>query len=369
MASRQSNLMYKVDFKSQTAICLVLIFSIYIIILMANSLFLPDNFNFDARTIQLLISGKSNEHQGVFDGFQNTASIYRAFGAETIFPEWLVILILNIIYWIAAINVLGKLNLNRQNLFKNLISMGWILCSSLFLSRYSKELLSLVPTFIICFARMETRLKRSLVLLIVLEYVFFIRMYWTLILAFYFAFHFLLFRVKAAIPIKLIAMATIYFLPFWMVSALGLQYLTDWRVFANLNSNDSHRAKSALVNLLTNTGSFTDYANALYAWLYLNLPIKLFFDEAFRYKAFALFQFGSVVILIATTYAEYKYHHERLLTDDPFYTRCLSFILAYSFTQAIFEPDVGSFFRHQIILTVPLIYLLYPKQKQTMLLA
>jgi len=159
-------------------------------------------------------------------------------------------------------------------------------------------------------------------------------------------------------------MVSIYFLPFWINSTLGLQYLTDWRIVANFDYHGVVLAKSALDNLLVNTGSFTDFANALYAWFYLNFPIKTFFGGPIYYKFFAILQFGSVVLLITTVYAEFKYRHERQMPDDPFYSRCLCFILAYSLTQAIFEPDIGSFLRHQVILTVPLIYILCPRQKQ-----
>ena len=357
--------MYTTSRRIKTDIFLAIIFLIYIILLSTNNHFLPENFDFDARTIRLLINGQSDLDYGT--GFRNTALIYSALGAERVFPEWLIILIANVVYWLVAIKVLGKSTFHRQNFFKIIFCLGWIFCSALYLSRYSKELLSLVPIFLICFTRMETHLQKVSVLLIVLAYVIFIRQYWALILAFYFAFHYLFFRVNASIPIKLITLAFIFFSPFWIVSILEPQYLTDWRVISNLDSSDPHYAKSAIVNLFTNTGPFTDYANALYAWLYLNIPIKLFIDEAIHHKAFALFQFGSVAILIATIYSEFKFHHERQMADDPFYSRCLSFILAYSLTQAIFEPDVGTFMRHQIILAVPLMYVVISRQKQAVL--
>lgn len=334
----------------------------YTVVLMTNSLFLPPSFDLDAGTIRLLIHDQVDRDRTIFDGFRNTALIYSALGAETFFPEWLIILIANAVYWLVAIKVLRQSTLHRQNFFTVLFCSSWIFCSALFLSRYSKELLSLVPIFLICFARLETHLRKVVVLLVVFAYVIFIRQYWAITLALYITFHYLFFRVTASTSIKLIIMAAIYFLPFWVSSIFRQQYLTDWRVVANLDSFDPFRAKSAIDNLLSNTGPLTDYANALYAWLYMNIPIKLFFDGELHHKAFALLQFGSVSILIATIYAEFKYHHERRMTDDPFYSRCLSFVFAYSLTQAIFEPDVGSFLRHQIILTVPLIYILYPRQ-------
>jgi hypothetical protein len=343
---------------------LFLIFSMYTIVLMTNSLYLPASFGFDAETIRLLIHGQSDIDAG--EGFRNSAYIYRALGAETVFPEWVVVIIANVVYWLVAINILRNSTFHRQNLFTILFCLSWIFCSALFLSRYSKELLSLVPILLICFARMETHLKKVLVFLLVLEYVIFIRQYWAIILALYFALHYLFFRAKAATLVKLIVMAAIYFMPFWFSSTLREQYLTDWRAIGNLDSHNPLHAKSALVNPLTNTGPFTDYVNTLYAWLYLNIPVKFFFEDTIQYKIFAIFQIGSLTILTKTIYAELKYYHERRMVDDPYYSRCLSFVLAYSLTQAMFEPNVGSFLRHQIVLTVPLIYILYPRKKSIM---
>lgn len=341
---------------------LFILFSIYTLVLMTNSLFLPENFDNDATYIRFLIHVQCDKDVGAFDGFCNTALIYSGLGADAVFPEWLVILVANTVYWIAAIKVLKKSALHRQNFFKILVSLSWIFCSALFLSRYSKDLLAIVPIFFICFVRMKTYLQKIAVLLVVFAYMIYIRQYWALILYFYFAFHYLFFQVNKSISFKLIVMAVISFLPFWISSILGHQYLTDWRIISNLVSSDPDRAKSALDNLLANTSVLTDYVNAFYGWFYLNIPIQILFSDVIYYKAFALFQFGSVVTLLATIYAEFKFHHERSITADPFYSRCLSFVLAYSLTQAIFEPDVGSFLRHEIILAVPLIYILYPKR-------
>ncbi len=160
----------------------------------------------------------------------------------------------------------------------------------------------------------------------------------------------------------MVAVLGIYFLPFWISAIFRQQYLTDWRIFANRDNFDPFRAQSAIDNLLINTSSLTDFANAFYVWLYLNFPFKLLLDDALHHKVFALFQFASFSTVMAAVYAEFQYNHARRLADDPAYSRCLVFVLAYSLTQAIFEPDVGSFLRHEIVLAVPLIYILYPRR-------
>lgn len=351
--------------KPQTSVFLLflfLIFSLYIVALMTNSIFLPPKFENDADTIRLLIHGQIDQVRTIIDGFRNTALIYRILGAETFFPEWLIIIITNIAYWFAALKVLDNSALHRQNFFIIIFCFGWIFCTALFLSRYSKEMVALIPLFFICFSPLKTPLQKILTFSVPLFYVLFFRQYWALSLALYFGFYYLFFRFNATAAVKLILMIAFYFSPFLFNSIFRASYLTDWRVIANLDSFDPNRAHSAIDNLLINSGPFTDYINALYGWLYLNIPIKLFFSDVFYYKAFALFQLGSVAILFSSIYAEITHRHERRINDDPFYSRCLSFVLAYSLTQAIFEPDVGSFLRHQIILTVPLIYILYPKR-------
>jgi hypothetical protein len=341
---------------------LLLVFLMYATVLLTNSFYLPESFDNDAGTIRLLIHGYVDNERTIFDGFKNTALLYRVSGAEFLFPEWLILLFANVGYWVAALRVLRNSSLHRQNCFTLLFCMGWVFCSALFLSRYSKEMPSLIPVFIICFAVMKTRLRALVALSLVLLFVIFIRQYWAITLALFFGIYYIFFRLKASATIRLIAMLALYFLPFLFSSIVRQQYLTDWRVVANLDNFDPNRAKSAIDNLLLNSGPFTDYANALYTWLYLNFPINLLFSELLHHKLFVFFQLGSVAVLVYSIYAEIRFNNNRRVDVDPFYTRCVSFVLAYSLTQAVFEPDVGSFLRHQIILAVPLIYILYPKR-------
>lgn len=342
-------------------IVLLALFLMYTALLLSNSLFVTDKFDNDATTIRLLILGQFDIERTIFDGFRNTALIFRTVGAENIFPEWLVVLIANIIYWSAGILVLKHSSLHRQNLFTIAICLSWIFCSALFLSRYSKELISLLPVFCICFVRINKPISKVVVFLTVLAFVIFIRSYWAICLGLFIASYYIFFRLKLSGHLKVVLFAVIYFSPFIMSSQLRGQYLTDWRVIANLGIYDLYRAQSAIDNLMINTSAFTDYSNALYSWLYLNLPIKMLLSGELRYKIFALFQFGSVLVLASAIYSELRIHNERRMREDPYYSRCVSFVLAYSLTQAIFEPDVGSFLRHQIILAVPLIYILYPR--------
>lgn len=342
-------------------IVLLALFLMYTTLLLSNSLFVTDKFDNDAATIRLLILGQFDIERTIFDGFRNTALIFRMVGAEYLFPEWLVVLIANIIYWSASILVLKRSSLHRQNLFTITICLGWIFCSALFLSRYSKELIALIPVFFICFVRIDKPILKVAAALIVLAFVIFIRPYWAICLGLFFASYYLFFRLKLPKLIKIALFSLVYFFPFVLSSQLRGDYLTDWRVVANLDFYDPYRAQSAIDNLMINTSAFTDYSNALCSWLYLNLPFKLLLSGELRYKIFALFQFGSIFVLATAIYSEVRIHNMKRAKEDPYYSRCISFLLAYSLTQAIFEPDVGSFLRHQIILAMPLIYILYPR--------
>jgi hypothetical protein len=242
----------------------------------------------------------------------------------------------------------------------------------LFLAQLSKEMISLPVALWLCMA--GSRGARFLATVLFLSYAAFFRQYWV-ICFFYFACALLALRMhvanrsRLAICILLVAFAV----PFALANALDLETLTDARTTINAERVDSPDARSAFDNTFENTGVPTDIANAVIAWFYMNLPIALLSQATPHYVVFATFQLCSLWFF-ATACATYLRDAKRIGYPGSVYLRCAAFVIAYSLTLSIFEPDFGSFFRHEMVLMIPMLIVVFhgghvrQKHKQDLIL-
>jgi hypothetical protein len=132
----------------------------------------------------------------------------------------------------------------------------------------------------------------------------------------------------------------------------------------NVDRVDSPDAQSAFDNLFENTGVATDVANAAWAWLYMNVPLALVARAAPHYVLFAVFQLCTLWFFAAGCAAFLKDARRlreagRLRRAGSVYLRCAAFVIAFSLTQSIFEPDFGSFLRHEVVFMIPMLIVVF----------
>jgi hypothetical protein len=311
---------------------------------------LPDKYGNDARLIRELVFAGSLWDHFSFDSYINTARIWWAFLQILEIPERAMLVASYALFFVMGVH---KTRPSRQDFGRQLLFGLWMICSAIFLAHLSKEFVAIPLSLFLCFA--GSRVKNWLACLLILGYAAFFRQYWAIVLFYYFSLR-LLPPWKSWRVLPLLAVA--YLIPFFAADALGLPPLSDARLGANLDRFDAQDARTAFGNFFSNTGWFTDAANSIAAWFYLNFPLSLALGSEVQYQAFAALQFASVLYFVRGV-QRLKRGVKSRKPDVDAVERCASFVIAYSATLSIFEPDFGSFVRHQIVIAIPALYVAF----------
>jgi hypothetical protein len=239
----------------------------------------------------------------------------------------------------------------------HLLAGAWVACAALFLTFPNKETIALPIALWLCVA--GSRTSRMLAALLFVFYTAYFRQYWA-ICFFYFVCAMFALRLHVArrTGLALCFMLAAYVVPFALADAFGVEPLTEARLSMNVERVDSPDARSAFDNTFENTGFVTDIANAVLAWPYMNLPAALLARGAPQYVFFAAFQLCSLWFFAAGCAAFLK-DARRLRQTGSVYLRCAAFVIAYSLTQSIFEPDFGSFLRHEVVIMIPMLIVVF----------
>lgn len=315
--------------------------------------FLPAKFSYDTATVREEMESPDLWRGMNFDSFVNTARVFSLL--FHVLPEALVTPVYYCLLVAAAMRLLDvyKVNLLRYHVFAG----AWIVCSALFLGGLSKELIALPVALWFCLAGSWG--SRLLATALFMFYAAFFRPYWA-ICYFYFVFALLALRLHIANRSRLAACVLLlaYLLPFLVAEPLDFDALTDARMTVNVERIDSPDARSAFSNPFENTGFATDVANAAFAWVYMNVPVALLLNAAPHYVFFVGLQLCSLWFFVAGC-ATYSRGARQAGHADPTHLRCAAFVIAYSLTQSIFEPDFGSFLRHEVVLMIPMLIIAF----------
>jgi hypothetical protein len=318
-----------------------------------GSEFLPAKFSYDGATVRAHLDFRDLWKGLSYDSFVNTARVWSV--VFQVLPEALAMPVCYCLVVVAAIRLLGvhQVHLVRYHL----LAGAWVVCAAFFLWGPSKEMIALPVA--LCFCLAGSRGSRFLATILFLLYAAFFRQYWV-ICYFYFVFALIALRMQIANRSRLAACLFLlaYAAPFVAAQALDFEPLTEARMMVNVDRVDSPDARSAFDNPLENTGFATDLANAAFAWPYMNLPVALLLDAAPHYVLFAALQICSLWFFVAGC-ASFLRDARRIRCPDSIHLRCAAFVIAYSLTQAIFEPDFGSFLRHEMVLMIPMLILVF----------
>jgi hypothetical protein len=315
--------------------------------------FLPAKFSLDAAIIRQHLAAPDLWTGMSFDSFVNTARFWSVVFA--LVPQAVAIPAYYCLLAIAAVRLLDVFHAHGARY--HLLAGGWIVCSALFLSHPNKEMIALPIALWLCLAGSTG--TRFLATALFLLYTVFFRQYWA-ICYLYFACALLALRMHVAgrsgraICLMLLAYAA----PFALAQAIGFDPLTDARTMVNADRVDSPDARSAFDNTFGNTGWQTDVANAAIAWMYMNVPVALLARTSPHYVFFAAFQICTLWFFVAGC-AAFLRAARRIRQAGSVYPRCAAFVIAYSLTQSIFEPDFGSFVRHEVIFMVPMLIVVF----------
>lgn len=321
--------------------------------------FLPQKYYYDGGFIRAIMKG--NAHH-VDNSYQNTANIYSFVGFGSDWHPWLVgIICLSVVF--LSLALLGKAIESRIFLLPYIFFALWLVPMVVYLGQYSKELIAFIT--VCSFVAIGLKFKKGKwfwASIIILIYAFGIRFYWYLILAFFLAFYTVFnFKIPNIWKPTIFLITTI--IAFALSYSLNGVYITDARVGPNFYRQESTDAVTIVNNVIPNSSVYTDIANAFINWPRFLFPIPLLFLGAVQHLAFFILQIVSVLLCIVAI--AYMLRWRSLIARkemDEFYF-LMSWIIAFSFVQACFEPDYGSFVKHQVVL-VPVIFLLLNKWQQ-----
>lgn len=331
----------------------LLVFICSMLISIFSHQFLPERFMYDAAIIHENMA-MSDLWVGLsFDGWVNTARVLTVmFG---LFSEALAIPLYYALVLLLSVRVLDVFNVDRMGY--HLLAGAWLLCGALFFSLPSKELVALPVALFLCLSR--TPVARLAAAVVFLGYAAFFRQYWA-ICFFYFVCSLISLRLHVAgrSRLALIVFLLAFMVPFIAAQVAGQPPLTEARMMVNEDRMGSPNSRSAFTNALENTGVWTDAANSALAWLYMNIPLVMLLDSTPHYVLFALFQLMTLTFFLAGC-VSYVKQARRLHDPGTTYPRCIAFVVAYSLTQSLFEPDFGSFLRHEMIMMVPMLIVVF----------
>lgn len=320
---------------------------------MFSQSFMPAKASLDSELVYRMLSSPDLWDGWSNDSYLNTARVWSL--VLSVIPQSVAIPAYYAILVLVAVRLLDVFEVRQARY--HLLAGGWVACSSLFLTFPNKEHIALPIALWLCLA--GSRFARLLATVVFLTYAAFFRQYWV-ICFFYFVCAMFALRQHVArrTGLAVVVMAAALAVPFALAQAFDQEPLTEARMSMNIERVDSPDARSAFNNTFENTGVATDMANAAVAWAYMNVPVALLARTTPHYIFFAAFQLCTLWFFAAGC-AAFLRDAKRLGRTGSVYLRCAAFVMAFSATQAIFEPDFGSFLRHEVVFMIPLLVVVF----------
>jgi hypothetical protein len=322
---------------------------------------LPEKYYYDSENIRSLTSSLEGSST-LFNSYANTARLYGFVGLNHSVSFWLVGLASYTLAFLTLLLVFRKKEF-RWNWRIWLILSVWNFILAIYVGQYSKELVAILVVGLILYISGRFRLSVSLFMIVLVGvlYALAFRIYWFLVVAIFLVNIFFLYMPGRGIKKFILYFAVVGGVFLSTHLATG-EYLTDTRVTLNVGREGDPDSVTMFTNLLPNTSLLTDMINGLYAWLLYLFPVYLFKTGMWHHVIFALWQAINVVIFIRLA----RYVMNRTRGFQGRYGRranqrsvaAVAWCMSFSFVQSLFEPDFGSFVKHQIVLLPMYFYLL-----------
>ncbi len=316
---------------------------------------LPEQYFYDGEYIRSLLATDLNPTQA-FDTFVNTAWVFTMLGFRADTPREITSVSLFLLAFIptAAWFFAG---LRRLQYWSLTLLATWVAVGSIYLGQLSKEVIALWFTSLILYVVGFRRPVAWLAFLIPLIYAVAFRPYWIIIAAFWALFWWLSNR-RWAFSLKLwvfvgalVTTSSVYYL-------YRGEHLTEIRERLNEFRIGSDVAQSMIVNYLPNSTVLHDVANWIISWMFILFPLPVL-------RLFEPLQWIFFLLVVSTVLTFYwinlnvQRESSRLSPSQLRRVRtCLTFMMAFTLAQAIFEPDYGSALKHMTDLLPMIAYLL-----------
>lgn len=297
-----------------------------------------------------------------FSSYHNTAVFFALIGLNENANPWLVRVVCYSLAFIPLV-IARRTARVRWDWRPYSILAIWNVILAIYLGQYSKDVIAILLMGIILFLSGRGRSGMLLVIITVASYALFFRIYWFLALA-YFLSLYLIWKLSARTSYKILFFILALIAIFYANHIFTGQYLSDARFNINITRGGSldPDAVTLIDNIVINSSILSDLANTIIAWIMLLFPFYLFRIAGFHHIVFAIWEMVNVIVFVRIVQAlaqsdksDRKNKAQSARWSDPRVRTAIFWCIAFSLTQASFEPDFGSFARHQIIL-LPLFF-------------
>lgn len=309
---------------------------------------LPNNFFFDTGTIRRFMKPGA-----IVNDYSIAGKFYRQLGFKYDTPIFYEIVLASTVFFIFTCALLYILKIDFLHFDTSLMYVFSLALFGPFFAMISKDLIVfifLLATFLF-FNRKSYRLY---FLLFILLYAVQYRKYWFITIVLLFS----LCIVRYFFSRHTIIISTLFtFIYLVLVSIcyhlLSGSYISIQRMSVNSTRVGSDYARTATRTILPPTNLFNDLTNTIYNAINLLIPI----DGIGSINELAYYLWLYFILYII--YRTYKTCHG-ISGNTRFY---LLFFISFIFTQSLFEPDMGSAFRHQLPVTLFIPFMLQSYQQ------
>ena len=337
----------------KSSVTLIAAYCVGLALVFAGPALLPERFYFDHGTIRDAIALHAPVAFG--DSYANTAFAYRLLGFPWLLPEALAGPLTFTIAFLAIVLASG-VERHRWNRAIFALLAAWSVFMAAYLGMYSKELFSIVA---IALAVIACRSARGAVvgILCVVAYALLFRTYWVVICAIWMAL-LVAWRARARWSACLVV-AALVLIPLSIAShSFANLWLSDGRTIVLEGREGDPDSVTVFANAFENSSAFTDIANVAIGWLMLVFPVYLFVLGAPQHIAFAIFQLCNTALFLRMAPGLPLREPGKPSPAQWQFASAMLLCVAYTITQGMFEPDFGSFAKHELNILPAFFYLL-----------
>ncbi|MGG3271376.1 hypothetical protein ABEP16_20920 [Priestia aryabhattai] len=307
---------------------------------------LPSKYFIDSQTIREYYTIATSANFDITGGFYYTALFYKILGFQHLNSSIMEGLLNYLIYIACIVSIFKYINFNFSKIGVILFVL-WNTLAAVYLGQLTKEIILLIViTFQLRSIIKNKKMSIFISFLLLGLYAYFFRTYWFLII-FLACVLYIVFRINKSFNKRtkgLIILSSMLVIVL-ILNSTGT-YITDSRTQVNeiIDSN------TQINNLLVNTSFITDILNWCCAWLILIFPVPLIFKGGVQHFLFFILDVMTVGTLILNM------RNKALINSkQKSVLWSLSLIISFSLVQGAFEPDYGSYVKHQVIL-IPLYF-------------
>lgn len=335
--------------------CIMLVIPIAIIAKLIEHLFLPGKYFFDSNRMLNMMLDK--DYESAWEGsYRVTVNIFTKidFFHFTTLLQWSILL--GLVFNIIAIFMLKRVKgMNFGQCIFTLMSIG--LCN-IYIFNLGKDIIQFT-LFFMCFAAISIKSIPNMMKVIICVGIFywestFFRNYYIIIAFFIFAIY-MIFKVARVRKVKLnlvkilMTIIVLYAFVYLFLNVARVAMPSDYQEILKCKESSTQIGASSVIDDKIDFGQNVNLymANYIINSLRMVFPIELVNEGAF-YLPFLLFQIMLLYYIVANIKNMHAITEKNVIA--------LSCFLAYFMGSVLFEPDFGSFARHEAA-TFPVILL------------